>query len=576
MKLAEFFHNKKTTFLFIVCLMLISLVMFAFVEYKEGFHEDEIHSYGSANYKYDDVFYASGDRDATNRVIAEHIISDTYEATADKYNYYKDHPEEFNALVEAETKAEKPVWKTPQEAKEYLVVSEGEQFNFISPYYNQINSNNPPLFYMLVHLVSSLFTGVFSKYIIFGINLVFILATCLLIRGILKAFNKDHLSIPAVLLYGLSAGGISTVLFFRMYAMLTFFVVLYMYLNIKIAKSNFFINKITAFLLIVTAVFGFLTQYSIYLFIIPVFIIMVLRMIKLKKLKDAVFYAIYHIVGLILGFLLYIPSLDHIFSNNNSGQFFDKFEAMINRLLYSFSLNRFVGVALFLIIISFIFVKLISKTDDPQKKSASVFNIFLFVVPIICFIAGTALRVSYNPYDISKLVNYIAPVLPIVALCFIVFAEKAIDLLGLNNKNTIVVYAIVAIISVAGFVANSPSYLYRGYSKYMQIAENHKDLNYVYVYDNYYTHLNSLPEMTVYNKTLMINFYDEKQINVLAEDEELKNSDKFVLSIKKWMIKEENPDEVLNKVLDLTGYRKFEPLHHGNDDTQSVIYLVSK
>ena len=80
------------------------------------------------------------------------------------------------------------------------------------------------------------------------------------------------------------------------------------------------------------------------------------------------------------------------------------------------------------------------------------------------------------------------------------------------------------------------------------------------------------PTFFFYNKTLIINLNDEKQKGVLSTDETIKSSDKLVLSIKKWM----NVDESLKEVLSLTGYNRAEVLLDQEDDTQSILYLLSK
>lgn len=570
--------KKTNTLLFIISLILIVAIMFIFIGQKEGFHEDEIYSYGSSNYKYSDVFYASADRDATSRVVDKYIMADDLSATIKNVRYYRNHPEEFKSLEEAELRAELPVWKTPEEAIEYLSVSKGEELNYASVYYNQSRDVHPPLFYSLVHLICSFFVGTFSKYTIFGLNLVFMIATCFVIRNILKLYKKEHLVVPAVLLYGLSTGAISTVVFLRMYSMLTFFAMMYFYINVKIAKNDFKISKSTAFLLIITTVLGFLTQYYFCLFAISIFVIMMIRSLQLKNRKSAIKYAIYHIVSAVIGVGIFPSSIDHMlsssrgFGNEHVGRFLPQLDTMADRLLYSFSINRFLGVLIFLVAISYIFIKLVEKTDAQEIKSEKLFNIFIFVVPIVSYVLLVS-KLSPN-LDHKAMVRYVMPALPLVAVSFVVFLEKIVKTLGASNNKmrNVILYALVLIISVSGLLFNTPSYLYKGYNNYLSLAEEHKDLNFVYVYDNFFTHLNSVPEMMIYNKTLIINLNDEKQRDTLPVNEELKNGDKFVLSLKKWM----NVEESLEQVLTLTGYTKAEVLLDQEDDTQSILYLVSK
>ncbi len=563
---------------YIVSLLLIVVTMFVFIGQKEGFHEDEIYSYGSSNSKYSDIFYASGDRDATNRVVNEYIIEDTVKETYENYKYYKKHPDEFKAIEEEKIKSELPIWKTRDEARDYLIVSEDEISNYISPYYHQTRDVHPPLFYFLVHFVSSLFAGTFTKYSIFIINIVFLLATCLMLRKVLILYNREKLIIPATLLYGLSMGAISMTIFLRMYAMLTFFITLYFYITLKIVKNDFKITKGLSVSLVLTTILGFLTQYYFCIFALPVFLLMVVRMINLKKVKSLIAYIINHIISALIGILLFPSAIDHIFNSSRgigstSGlSFFTQFEVMIGRITYAFSLHRVIGVALFLMIVAYIFIRCIEKNDSPKEKSAKLFNILLFVVPIVVYIALVS-KLSPN-LDEKTMIRYITPVLPVMAICFLVYIEKLLLALNLFKENTknIIIYAIVLIMTLSGFLTSSPCYLYRGYDKYLEVAEEHKDLNYLYVYDNYFTHLNSVPEMAIYNKTLIINLNDEKQKGVLSTDETIKTSDSLVLSLKKWT----NTEEYLKEVLKLTGFTKAEVLLNEEDDTQSILYLLSK
>ena len=160
------------------------------------------------------------------------------------------------------------------------------------------------------------------------------------------------------------------------------------------------------------------------------------------------------------------------------------------------------------------------------------------------------------------------PILPEIAIIFVlalyrVFSSKVV---GLS-----VTAAAVVIISVNGMITNEPKYLYRGYQNYLDIAEEYKDLEFVYAVDNAFTQLTSLPEFAIYNKSLIINMNYDK-LDFLATDQELQSQDQFVLTIKKWM----NVEDTLNKILENTGFTKYELLLDQNDDTQSIIYLVSR
>ena len=61
-------------------------------------------------------------------------------------------------------------------------------------------------------------------------------------------------------------------------------------------------------------------------------------------------------------------------------------------------------------------------------------------------------------------------------------------------------------------------------------------------------------------------------LDFLKTDTELQSQEQFVLSVKKWM----NVEDTLNKILEYTGFTKYELLLNREDDTQSMIYLITK
>ena len=61
--------SKIYNLLFCIIVFLLCCIMIYFVNKKNGFHADEMFSYGSSNYKYDNVFQPYGDRDYINKFI---------------------------------------------------------------------------------------------------------------------------------------------------------------------------------------------------------------------------------------------------------------------------------------------------------------------------------------------------------------------------------------------------------------------------------------------------------------------------------------------------------------------------
>ena len=339
--------KKGYNIITIIVILIVSIFMFYWISQKEGFHEDEIFSYGSSNYKWDNVFQASGKSDFINRTVEKYIIADNFGETLGNIIYYLKHPNEFSEKEDEIHKEDKPVWKTLQEAEEYLTIEKSDILNFISVYYNQVRDVHPPLFYVLVHIVSCIAYGIFSKYIIFAINIVFFIMTAYVIRRIFILLNKKWLGLIAIVFYGFSIGAASTVVFLRMYTMLAFFCIEYLYINMNILKSNLEISKENKWKLFTCVLLGFLTQYYFCIFAAIIFVIMAARMIYKKKYSSLKRYLLTHIVTAIIGIILFPAAINHIFFSYRGASGLDSGRTLVesisfylNRLAYAFSINN--------------------------------------------------------------------------------------------------------------------------------------------------------------------------------------------------------------------------------------------
>ena len=231
----------------------------------------------------------------------------------------------------------------------------------------------------------------------------------------------------------------------------------------------------------------------------------------------------------------------------------------------SFSINNilmFVIVALAVIgIVATLVIKKVKK-----QKIEKLYQYILLIVPTILYSIYVA---KMAPSVEAKYgVRYLMPILPEIAIILVLGIFKIF-------KNKKIAYALTIcttlIITINGMITNKPKYLYTGYNNYLKIAEEYKDLDFVYTVDNAFTYLTSLPEFMIYNKSIIINMNYDK-LDFLTTDEELQSQDQFILTIKKWM----NVEDTLNKILEYTGFTNYEVLLDQEDDTQSIIYLVSR
>lgn len=557
--------------LFIITLVILTIIMFYWIGKKEGFHEDEIFSYGSSNYSLDNVFQRYGSKDEVNQIIFDKIlVGDLSNITNNIINYLSN-PNFFMQEYDDLVKQEKPIWKTKEEAKDYLTINDGDIFNFFSVYYNQSRDVHPPLFYFVVHVVSSICFGTFSKYIIFAINLIFFILACFVLRKILILLNRKYLTIPLIILYGLSIGAISIVMFLRMYQMLVFFTLLSLYLHIKIIKNNYEIDKKIRNQLIVTTILGFLTQYYFCIFAFLEFITLILILIKNKKYDTFKKYIKYHIISAIIGVAIFPASIYHIFfSYRGMGadikvNLFDSLRTYITELGYSFSLSS-IGLILTFVVIAVLLCILLIKR---HKKIGNINIPIISIISIPTLLFFCIICIIAPQMQSNTLVRYIAIVIPLVSLILIIAIDYLLRTIFSKKIISAILTVLVLILSIYGLINNFPRYLYKGYNKILDIAKNNSNLNYVYICDNNFTYLSSLPEFMVYDKTKIINV-NMDDLEILKNDEELKSKEEYILCIKKWL----NCDEILKDVMYYSGFNNCELLID-SEEMESLIYKIS-
>lgn len=178
-----------------------------------------------------------------------------------------------------------PSWISGEELFREITVCRGERFQYGQVCINQALDVHPILYYVAVHTVFSVFAGIYSDAFLFGINILFLMLTCIITYKLVRrCWNDPVMALFAVAVFGLSGGFISCAVYFRMYAMLTFFVMLVLYLHVKLQDDEKAVlgSRKRRLALGMTVWAGFNTHYYFILFMLPVFVITCVRIRKDK------------------------------------------------------------------------------------------------------------------------------------------------------------------------------------------------------------------------------------------------------------------------------------------------------
>lgn len=515
--------KNKETLKKIIIIALIAImcgIIFYYQTKKIGFHEDEMYSIASSV-------------NPTNGLMTAHAGNPT------------------------------PTWLSREYVKDYITLTPNNYLNLKAIYQNQAYDNHPPVFYTLVHFSTLIFLGQFSKYSVFIVNIIAFIFSCIIIKKILKLLGKENLVISTLIFYGLSMGTISMVIFQRMYMLLTLFILSYFYYSLKIYKNDFELSKKNLITLGAITILGFLTQYYFAVYAFFIFVLMIIQMFRLKKDKKILItYTISHIIYAIIGILLFVPCINHLIfsdrglSNLGNSGYIEHLYTYLKHLAYSFTVSPLIMFAiLFIFALATIYLYI---------KNKEKFIIILTIIPSILFFFISVKMTSFQE------LRYIMPIIPFVAITLFLILDNFIHV---KYKNAIITIIAIALV-INGIIFSKPKFLFEEYKECLEVAEQNKEKSFVYVYDNFFNHVQSTPEMMIYKKSLIINV-NNNELQYLLNDNNLNNEEAFILCIKTYM----DNNWILEELKTNTNFKNATKLYENDGHTEEIcntLYLVSK
>lgn len=375
--------NICTVFLFITIIAGL-LNMLKFADEKKGFFCDEVYSYGLSN----SVDYTFLDNESAEQ--------------------YSDN----NGWVDADY------------FKKYVTVSKDEIFSFSQTWVNQKNDVLPPLYYVLFHIASSFTPDTFTKWTGICFNFVFYFGCLFFIYKISRLFVKKECALFACALWSCSAAGINTVLYIRMYCMLAFIVLAFIYVLFKTILQDGEPTKrqwIYMYLLIAA---GVLTHYYFIVFLAIMAMGYLIYMLINKKYKLIRKYIILIAADVCTVSAAFYPIYLHLFGSYRakeaktaiSGNLIEGFLgqlANINRTLFGGALPVFIIIGLVTGIWGL--VSCVRK----KKMDVNALLILLLTVTVTGYVYIIGTVAPYHDFTGNRYIYIIYPIICILVLVII-------------------------------------------------------------------------------------------------------------------------------------------------------------
>ena len=209
-------------------------------------------------------------------------------------------------------------WNSHEDFNEYLAVSENDRFDYAQVYENQIiDASHPPFYYALVHTVCSLFPNVFSKWLAYSINVLAMVGILILLFKIGKKVTGNNLyALIASGAYALSIACITTTIYLRMYATLTFFVLAFLYISLLMYEKKNTVRLPDCLMLTLIVILGILMQYYFILFAGLIGLVFLVFKIKERNIKDLIKYIIAAVIGAVIALCIYPYIISNVLGGN--------------------------------------------------------------------------------------------------------------------------------------------------------------------------------------------------------------------------------------------------------------------
>ena len=531
--------------------------------FKEGYHMDELLSFELADARYNPWIVPTQPEGRLAKFVREEIQGDSFGETLSNLkstvtDVLKNRGNSKLLSYKADV-YEEPAWITSGQFRDYVTVDGSDAFDYLSVYFNVKDDNHPPVHFMLLHTMSSLFPGTLSPWLGCTINLICVGITLWLLlrlgRQLSDIFGMEEqgrlLGILAVLLYGLSTGALASVLLIRMYCLLSCLCVALLSMHVEKWKEHGFDRSNKG--LIAITVLGFLTQYFFLFYCLLLAAVTAAGLLCSKRMRELWIYIRSMVVAAMIGLVLFPFAIADVFSSGRGVEALDNltsgFAGYGARLLAFARIlaDRTVGDLLLgagcvtAVVLAVVLWYHRHKGQEISMPRTVRGILCMLIIPVVGYYL---LASRMSPYLVDR---YVMPMFPMIALLFALLlccmGKRLAKASGWKERSVgIGLMALIIVVQGLRLASYDGEYLYRGYGQQEQLAEEYASLPCICVYAGvgYYE---NLPEFMHYDRTLLVT---AEELAERKDVDSLRMLDRVVVLIKPG-VEEETVSSVLRE-----------------------------
>ncbi len=431
----------------------------------------------------------------------------------------------------------------------YTAVDEDHTFDYANVAENQKRDVHPPLYYLLVHTVCSLFPGTFSGMYALIINALLAAVVFWQIVWLFRRFiKKQSLAIIFSLLFIFTMGFVNSVVFFRMYILLTVWTnaLIMLFCKYKPEENNWQFYVLLALFILG----GMLTQYYFIIFAAFACIVYAIRVVLARNWKKLIISIVSVAVGLVIAYLLFPAMIKQIFGSYRGRSAFESiasggyFDHLAN---YVQILNLEVFGCLFILLVCFgVILGILSyrKSRRNQNKNQNIYRVsprthhidiwmyLQLIIPVVCYIIVIA-RIA--PYDSDRYLT------DIMGLLYIFVFAILINLAARLSGRVVGGVVIAAILTLVCSYQSGVPFMYLDENEHISEINSLDDPPCLFIYSERWRTIPNFIELENLDQIVFVNGDNTD----LLDEEEHQNYDRLLL----YVVSGYDSDEIINALI---------------------------
>lgn len=450
-----------------------------------------------------------------------------------------------------------------------LSVEKDHRFQYDRVQENCILCQRAPLYYYLLHTVSSIF-GSFHLYRLgFSINVLFLFFTafCMLTMG-KKYFHSSYAGLAAALMYALSLGCVSSMVCATPYIMVSFFLVLTMRIHLSILRKNTTPMYLYEAIALVNII-GNLTDYSYILFSTLLCLCFVIALVLLRRPKEILCYVTFQLASVLVTVLIYPAAILHVCTiaihvfhqfqfNFQREEFYQN--CITNLNVISSQLFMHTAILLFFVLLLLLVFAIFLKRGSffshlshffERMSTGDMADLLIPATALLYFFGITCFNLNDNYFILTTLLPFLALVVSYVTyrLCnAAIHSEFNSGILGI---------AVTCTLCFITITTSTPKYLYADAIDKTSFAASHSKEYCIFLSSDTLKASDHILELEKYDHSLVLS---RNRIKSLKKDTTFLSQDSVLVYL--------STDDYLHSVIDkIAKFGKFEIVQQLTDYT---------